>query len=159
MRTAVLLAVSPCGQFSSLRASVSRTGADHVIDYTKEDFSGSGPSYDIIMDTVGTVPFSRAKRSLTESGRLLVVLGGVPAILATPWAALTTRMRIISGTASGSAEDLRFLAGLAEEGRFRPVIDRRYTFDEIPEAHRYVDLGHKKGNVVITVHDDGAGPG
>jgi NADPH:quinone reductase-like Zn-dependent oxidoreductase len=134
-------------------ALVESIGADRVVDYTREDFVSNGTRYDIIMDTAGTVPFSRARKSLREGGRLLVVLGGVPAMLMGPWAALTTRLRIISGTASGSAEDLRFLAALAEEGRFKPVIDRRYAFDQIREAHRYVDLGHKKGNVVITVHD------
>jgi NADPH:quinone reductase-like Zn-dependent oxidoreductase len=134
-------------------------GADHVIDYTKEDFACNGVKYDIIMDTAGTVPFSRARQSLSDGGRLLVVLGGVPAMLMTPWAALATRMRIVSGPASGSAEDLRFLAALAEEGRFRPVIDRRYTFEQIPDAHRYVDLGRKRGNVIITVHDDGTEAG
>jgi NADPH:quinone reductase-like Zn-dependent oxidoreductase len=134
-------------------ALVESIGADRVIDYTTEDFARNGTRYDIIMDTAGTVPFSRARRSLREGGRLLVVLGGVPAMLMAPWAALTTRLRVISGPASGSAEDLRFLAALAEEGRFRPVIDRRYAFDQIREAHRYVDLGHKKGNVVIIVHD------
>lgn len=140
-------------------ALVESIGADRVIDYTREDFASDGARYDIIMDTAGTVPFSRARRALREGGRLLVVLGGVPAMLVTPWAALTTRMRIISGTASGTAEDLRFLAALAEEGHFTPVIDRRYTFDQIREAHRYVDLGRKKGNVIITVHDDGSEAG
>jgi NADPH:quinone reductase-like Zn-dependent oxidoreductase len=126
-------------------------GADRVIDYTREDFSANGESYDIIMDTVGNVPFSRAKASLTRDGRLLLVLGGLADLLHAPWASLTTRHRVIAGPAGGDAEDLRYLAELAEAGEFRPVIDRRYPFEKMAEAHAYVNRGHKKGNVVVTL--------
>lgn len=122
-----------------------------VVDYMKEDFSDRGERYDIILDTTGTVGFGRARASLKGDGRLLVVAGGLPDMLQIPWAALTTRMRVIAGPAAGTAEDLRFLAALAEAGEFRPVIDRSYTLDRIADAHRYVDLGRKKGNVVISV--------
>lgn len=130
-------------------------GATHVIDYTKEDFTQNGETYDAIVDTVGTAPFSRSKSSLKERGRLLMILAGLPDMLQAPWVSMTSRKKVIAGPATVRAEDLRFLAGLAEAGAFKPVIDRRYPFKQIVEAHRYVDTGRKKGNVIITLgHDD-----
>lgn len=130
-------------------------GASHVIDYTKEDFTQNGDTYNVIVDTAGTAPFSRSKDSLKEGGRLLMVLGGLPDMLQIPWASITSSKKVIAGPAVGRAEDLRYLAGLAEAGKFKPVIDRRYPFEQIAEAHRYVDTGRKTGNVVITLeHDD-----
>lgn len=130
-------------------------GASHVIDYTKEDFTQNGETYDVIVDTAGTAPFSRSKASLKEGGRLLMVLGGLPDMLRIPWQSMTSSKKVIAGPAAGRAEDLRFLAGLAEAGEFKPFIDRRYPFEQIAEAHRHVDTGRKKGNVVITLeHDD-----
>ena len=126
-------------------------GANHVIDYTKEDFTRNGETYDVIVDIAGTAPFSRSKGSLKEGGRLLLVLGGLPDVLQIPWISLTSNKRVIAGPAAERAEDLRFLAKLAEAGEFKPVIGRRYPFEQIVEAHRYVDTGHKKGNVVITL--------
>jgi NADPH:quinone reductase-like Zn-dependent oxidoreductase len=126
-----------------------------VIDYTREDFTRSGETYDVIVDTVGTAPFSRSKDSLRAGGRLLLVLGGLPDMLRIPWVSMTSRKKIIAGPATGRADDVRFLAQLAHAGKFRPVIDRRYPFEQIVEAHRYVDTGRKKGNVVISLaHDD-----
>jgi NADPH:quinone reductase-like Zn-dependent oxidoreductase len=130
-------------------------GASHVIDYTKEDFTQNGETYDVIIDTAGTAPFSRSKSSLKESGRLLMVLGGLPDMLRIPWVSMTSSKKVVAGPAAGRAEDLRFLAGLAEAGEFKPVIDRCYPFEQIAEAHSYVDTGRKKGNVIITLaHDD-----
>ncbi len=126
-------------------------GADRAIDYAKEDFTRNGERYDVIVDTAGTAPFSRCEGSLTEGGRLLVVLGTLPEMLRAPWVSLTSTKKIIGGVASWSVEDLRLLASLAEAGHYRPVIDRRYRFDEMVEAHRHVDTGHKRGNVVVTV--------
>jgi NADPH:quinone reductase-like Zn-dependent oxidoreductase len=130
-------------------------GASHVIDYTKEDFTRNGETYDVIVDTAGTAPFSRSKASLKERGRLLMVLGGLPDMLRIPWVSMTSSKKVIAGPATARAEDLRFLAGLAEAGEFKPVIDRCYPFEQIAEAHSYVDTGRKKGNVIITLkHDD-----
>jgi NADPH:quinone reductase-like Zn-dependent oxidoreductase len=126
-------------------------GAGHVIDYTKEDFTKNGDTYDVIVDTVGTAPYSRCKGSLKERGRLLVVVGGLQAILQIPWISMTTKKKVIAGPAAERPEDLRFLAELAQAGKFKPVIDRRYPLEQIVEAHRYVDTGRKKGNVVITL--------
>jgi NADPH:quinone reductase-like Zn-dependent oxidoreductase len=126
-------------------------GATQVIDYTKEDFTQNGETYDVIVDTVGTAPFSRSKDSLREGGRLLLVLGGLPDMLEIPWVSLTSSKKIFAGPAAERAEDLRFLAELAQAGKFMPVIDRRYPIEQIADAHRYVDTGRKKGNVIITV--------
>jgi NADPH:quinone reductase-like Zn-dependent oxidoreductase len=130
---------------------VKSLGANHVIDYTKEDFTDNGITYDIIVDTAGTAPFSRIKDSLKEGGRLVLVLGGLPDMLQIPWVLMTSNKKIIAGPASERVEDLHFLAKLAETGEFKPVIDRRYPFEQIAEAHSYVDTGRKKGNVVITL--------
>ena len=126
-------------------------GANHVIDYAKEDFTENGVAYDVIVDTAGTAPFSRSIGSLTERGRLLMILGTLPDMLRVPWVSMTSRKRVIAGVAPTRAEDLRFLAELAEAGEFKPVIDRRYPFAQIAEAHRYVDTGRKRGNVIITL--------
>lgn len=130
---------------------VGSLGADEVIDYTREDFTRRGESYDIIVDNVGNAPFSRVEGALKKGGRLLVVVPTLPDMLLSPWAALASGKRALPVLARPSAEDLRFLAGLAESGRFKPVIDRRYPFEQIVEAHRYADTGHKRGNVVVTL--------
>lgn len=132
-------------------------GADEVVDYTKEDFSRVGHVYDMIFDTVGKSGFSRSMQCLKPggsyvrvggSGRLLSMLG---AIVQEKWAATTGAATIISGVAAGTTADLTFLKELIEAGRLRTVIDRRYLLDEIAEAHRYVEAGHKKGHVVIVL--------
>jgi NADPH:quinone reductase-like Zn-dependent oxidoreductase len=132
-------------------------GADEVIDYTTDDFTRNGERYDIIVDTAGTAPFSRSEGSLKDRGRLLLVLGGLPDLLRMPWVSLTSRKTIIAGPASGRAEDVHYLARLAESGEFTPVVDRRYAFDRIADAHRYVDTGRKRGNVIVTLMHEGSG--
>ena len=140
------------GVCSSANAAwVQSLGASHVIDYSTQDFTQSGQTYDVIMDTAGTAPFARCKNSLKKNGRLLLVAGSLPEMLQIPWAWLTTDKKIIAGPTAERAEDLRLLAKLAETGAFKPVIDRRYPLERITQAHRYVDTGRKKGNVVITV--------
>jgi NADPH:quinone reductase-like Zn-dependent oxidoreductase len=129
-------------------------GASHVIDYTREDFTQNGETYDVIVDTVGTAPFSRSKASLNERGRLLLVLATLPEMLRIPWVSMTSKKKVIGGVSLGRPEDLRLLAKLAEAGEFKPVIDRSYPFEQIVEAHRYVDQGHKRGNVAITLERD-----
>lgn len=126
-------------------------GADHVIDYTQEDFTLNGKTYDVIVDTVGTAAFSRCKSSLKNGGRLLMVLGTLPQMLQIPWVSMTSNNKIVAGPASASAEDLRFLAELAVAEEFKPVIDRRFPFEQMVQAHRHVDTGRKKGNVVVTL--------
>lgn len=133
------------------RALVLSLGAFRIIDYTREDFTRNGERYDVIIDTVGTAPYSRSKASLKEDGRLLLVLAGLPDMLPIPWVAMTSRRKIVAGPATERAEDLQFLADLAQAGHFRPVIDRHYPFEQMAEAHRYVDTGRKKGSVVVTL--------
>jgi len=131
-------------------ALVKSLGATAVVDYLKEDFTKNGKTYDVIVDTVGTAPFLRSKDSLKESGRFLLILGGLSDMLRIPWVSITSNQKIIAGSAAERVEDLRFLAKLAEAGEFKPVIDRRYPFEHIVQAHHYVDTGRKKGNVIIT---------
>jgi NADPH:quinone reductase-like Zn-dependent oxidoreductase len=131
---------------------VKSLGADHVIDYTKEDFTQGGETYDLILDTVvGKTSFSRCKASLKPEGRYLAVAGGMPAMVQMLWTSLIGNKKVIAVGAAERAEDLRFLAGLAETGEFKPVIDRRYPLEQMAEAHRYVETRRKKGNVVITI--------
>lgn len=129
---------------------VKSLGANQVIDYTQEDFTKNGETYDIIVDTAGTAPFPRSKTSLKKDGRLLLVLSSLLEMIRAPWVSMTSSKRIIAGPAAERAEDLHVLAKLAQAGEFKPVIDRRYPFEQIVEAHRYVDTGRKRGNVVIT---------
>jgi NADPH:quinone reductase-like Zn-dependent oxidoreductase len=126
-------------------------GADEVIDYTKQDFTARGETWDVIVDTTGKAGTSRCRGCLSPTGRLLLVAAGLPDMLRAAWMALTSRQRIIVGPAPERAEDLRLLAELAEAGALKPVIDRRYPLERIVDAHRYVDTGHKRGNVVITL--------
>lgn len=136
---------------------VKSLGADEVVDYTREDFSRAGGVYDMVFDAVGQSGFSRSVKSLKRgglyvrvggSGRLSSILGG---ILRGMWISMTGAAKVIGGVAGGAAGDLSFLKGLIEAGQLRTVIDRRYSLDEIAEAHRYVEAGHKKGNVVIVL--------
>ena len=130
---------------------VKSLGANKVIDYTKEDFTKSGETYDIIFDTVGKSSFSRSIRSLKKKGFYLLANPGLSHMIRGLWTSMTSCKKVIGGTASAKAEDLIFLKELIEAGKIKSIIDRRYPLDKIVEAHRYVDKGHKKGNVVITV--------
>lgn len=126
-------------------------GADRVIDYTREDFTRNGQRYDIIMDTVGKTSFSDCKNSLTEKGLYLAVAGGLREMLQMAWTSMVGGRKVLAGVSSERKEDLAFIKDLVEAGRLKPVIDRCYPLEQIVEAHRYVDQGHKKGNVVVTV--------
>jgi NADPH:quinone reductase-like Zn-dependent oxidoreductase len=140
------------GVCSTANADLVRSlGADHVIDYKREDFTRNGILYDVIVDTAGTASYSRSKASLTKRGRQLQILGGLSDLLLIPWVSLTSTRRLVGGPAPERAEYVHFLADLAAAGSYKPVIDRVYPFDQIVEAHRHVDLGHKKGSVVVTM--------
>ena len=126
----------------------SSLGADKVIDYTKEDFTKNGETYDIVFDAVGKSSFSRCKGSLTQEG---VYLSAVMLPVQERWLSMTSGKKVIGGTAIEKTENLIFLKELIEAGKLKPVIDRRYPLEQMVEAHRYVDTGRKKGNVVIIV--------
>jgi len=131
---------------------VKSLGANTVIDYTKEDFTKNGEIYDIIFDTIGKSPFAGAVRSLHKNGYFLrAVHMSLKPILLGLWTTITSNKKIIAGVAEEKVEDLIFLKKLIEEGKLKPIIDRTYPLEETAEAHRYVDKGHKKGNVVLTI--------
>jgi NADPH:quinone reductase-like Zn-dependent oxidoreductase len=125
-------------------------GADRVIDYTQEDFTKRGETYDVIFDVVGTLSLSRSDNSLKQSGTYLLANPASQMVQAL-WTRMTSNKKVIMETASGTVADLIFLRRLIEAGEIRTVIDRRYPLEQIAEAHRYVETGQKKGNVVITV--------
>jgi NADPH:quinone reductase-like Zn-dependent oxidoreductase len=129
-------------------------GADQVIDYTQEDFTKRGEIYDVIFDVVGTISFSRSKRSITQNGTYLLANPMRSQMVRGPWTRMTSSKKVIMETASGTIEDLVFLRELIEAGKIRTVIDRTYPLEQIVEAHRYVETGRKQGNVVITVGHD-----
>ena len=126
-------------------------GADHVIDYTAQDFTNDGPQYDIVVDTVGSAPWARAQHALVPHGRMLMIAGRTSDMIFGPLKARLNGKRLIGGVASESVEVLRKIVQMAAEGHFHPVIDRCYDFSQMIAAHAHVDTGHKKGNVVVTV--------
>jgi NADPH:quinone reductase-like Zn-dependent oxidoreductase len=147
MRGAEVTAVDSGGKLNRLRS----LGADHVIDYTREDFTSKGEKYDIIFDVVGKAPIRSSMGSLEEDGTFLL---GNPKFSSRLRGRMTSKRegkRFMTGTAPYRTEDLVFLRGLIETGSILPVIDRTYPLEQVPEAHRYVETEQKVGNVVITV--------
>jgi NADPH:quinone reductase-like Zn-dependent oxidoreductase len=135
---------------------VKSLGADHVIDYTKDDFTENGKTYDIIFDTVGKRSFSECKGSLRDEGIYLATVPTPVIMLHALWTAKSSgkKVRFVAAglrPAREKIKDLVFLTELIEAGKIKPVIDRCYPLEKMAEAHRYVEAGHKKGNVVITV--------
>jgi NADPH:quinone reductase-like Zn-dependent oxidoreductase len=135
---------------------VKSLGADKVIDYTKEDFTKTGQTYDIIFDAVGKSSFSRCKRALNQRGIYLTTVITLAGLFQLLWASMVGGKKAKFMTAGlrppgEITKDLILGKELIEAGKIKPVIDRRYPLEQIVEAHRYVEKGHKKGNVVITV--------
>ena len=126
-------------------------GADHVIDYAKEDFTKNGVTYDVIIDVVGKSSFSRRLKSLKPNGYYFLANAGLSHVLLGKWTSLTSRKKVVLGSASQKKEDLIFLKELIEAGKIKSVIDRCYPLEQVAEAHKYVETGNKKGNVSITV--------
>jgi len=140
------------GVDSTLKLDMLRSiGADHVIDYTREDFTKSGQSYDVIFDTVGKSSFSRSIRSLKPNGHYLLGNPSLSQMVRGAWTSRTSGKKVISEAASYKTDDLLFLKTLIEAGNIKAVIDRVYPLEQTAEAHRYVETGNKKGNVVITI--------
>jgi NADPH:quinone reductase-like Zn-dependent oxidoreductase len=138
---------------------VKSLGADQVIDYTQEDFTENGKTYDIIFDTVGKRSFSECKGSLTDEGTYLATVPTPVMMLQALWPAKSgsKKVKFVAAglrPASEKIKDLIFLTKLIEAGKIKAVIDRCYPLEQMAEAHQYVERGHKKGNVVITVEHD-----
>jgi NADPH:quinone reductase-like Zn-dependent oxidoreductase len=144
---AEVTAVDSTGKLDMLRS----IGADEVIDYTQEDFTKSGGTYDFILDVVSKASFPGSIGSLDQDGRYLIANPGPSQFVRGRWTSMTSSKKVIFGAAKPKTEDLVFLKELIEAGKIKSVIDRSYPLEQIPEAHRYVETGHKKGHVVVTV--------
>ncbi len=130
---------------------VKSLGADKVIDYTQEDFTQSGETYDLIFDILGKSSFSRCKGSLKQNGRYLLASFKMKQLFQMLWTLMIGSKKVICALAIDKKEDLISIKELIEAGKIISVIDRRYPLEQTAEAHRYIEKGHKKGNVVITV--------
>jgi NADPH:quinone reductase-like Zn-dependent oxidoreductase len=128
---------------------VKSLGAAKVIDYTKEDFTQNGEQYDLIFDILGRSSFSRCRSSLKPNGRYLLASFKMKQLLQMLWTSIYGDKRVICAMAPGSVEDLNSVKELMETGKIKAIIDRCYLMEEAAEAHRYVEEGNKKGNVVI----------
>lgn len=139
------------GVCSTRNVELVRTlGAHDVFDYTREDFTQSGRQWDVVFDTVGKSSFSKCRRVLAPGGRFLPTTGLFNYAL-TWWTSIFGDVRVLAGMSVDKRESLAFVRDLIESGELQVVIDRRYSLDDIVEAHRYVDSGRKRGNVVVAV--------
>ncbi len=144
---AEVTAVDSAGKLDMLRS----LGADHVIDYTQEDFTKSGQTYDVILDVVGKSPYSGSVNSLKEHGFFLIANPRLSSMFRGRWTSMRSNKTVFLGASSQKTKDLEFLKELIEAGEIKPVIDRSFPLEQMAEAHRYVEGGGKKGNLVITV--------
>jgi NADPH:quinone reductase-like Zn-dependent oxidoreductase len=126
-------------------------GADKVIDYTKEDFSKNGETYDLIFDILGRGSFSNCKNSLNENGRYLLASFKLKQLLQMLWTSKIGSKKVVCALSGEKIEDLLLIRKLVEDGKIKSIIDKRFPLDQTAEAHRYVESGHKKGNVIVTV--------
>lgn len=126
-------------------------GADHVIDYTHEDYTQRSTRYDVIYDAVGKLNYGKAINALTDDGAFLHA-SAVPAVqLRMLWTSMTSRKQLVGSGPPPESDDLIFLAELIRDGKLKPVVDKCYALHEIVEAHRHVDTGRKRGNVVVMI--------
>jgi len=131
---------------------VKSLGADKVIDYTKEDFTQNGETYDLIFDILGRSSFSKLKRSLTPNGIYLLASFKVKALLQMQWTSLTgSKQKVICAFAHETSESLDFVKKLVEEGKIKAIVDKSFQMEQAAEAHRYMEQGHKQGSVVISL--------
>jgi NADPH:quinone reductase-like Zn-dependent oxidoreductase len=140
------------------RELVTSLGVERVIDYTAEDFTAGADRYDVIVDCVGNAPFERVRHLLKPGGALLLVITDLPGLLRAPLRSRRTGHLVTADVGRPIAEDLAFLVDLAEAGAYRAVVDRTYDLIDIVGAHRYVDTGRKRGNVVLRIPGTAAGP-
>ncbi len=130
---------------------VKSLGADMVIDYTRDDFTKNGESYDLIFDVVGATTFDRCQHSLKPNGVFLQNIMELTDVVRALWTSIASRKKIKGGVAINNLKRMSFVAELVAAGKLRPVIDRSYPLERIAEAFKHVEQGHKKGNVVTTV--------
>jgi NADPH2:quinone reductase len=130
---------------------VKSLGADKVVDYIKEDFTRTGDTYDIIFDTVGKSSFASCRKALKNNGKYAVTVMTFKVILQSLLVKFGNKEKVIFSMSLNKTEELNFIRTLIEEGKLKTIIDRQYPLEELGEAHAYVEKGHKKGNVVITV--------
>jgi NADPH:quinone reductase-like Zn-dependent oxidoreductase len=128
---------------------VKSLGADKVIDYTTEDFTKNGETYDLIFDTVKKLPFTDCLKALNKNGILILSAAGLSDMMKGWWVSMTNGKKVMTGVIVQTADDIAFLKGLVESGKMIAVIDRVYPLAQMVEAHTYVEKGHKKGNVAI----------
>jgi NADPH:quinone reductase-like Zn-dependent oxidoreductase len=132
-------------------ALVTSLGADRVIDYTREDFTAGDDTYDVIVDCVGNAPFDRVEGSIATGGALLMVVGDLRSMLRSRGQTRRSGKLVTWNVGKTGADALAQLVSLADAGRYRAVIDRAFDLADIVDAHRYVDTGRKRGNVVLRV--------
>jgi NADPH:quinone reductase-like Zn-dependent oxidoreductase len=130
---------------------VKSLGADKVIDYTKEDFTRTGDTYDIIFDTVGKSSFVQSREALNPKGIYIATVMTLKLILQSLLTKPGNNKKVIFAMSLNKTEALNFIRTLVEEGKLKTIIDKQYPLEELPAAHEYVEKGHKQGNVVITV--------
>jgi NADPH:quinone reductase-like Zn-dependent oxidoreductase len=130
---------------------VKSLGADKIVDYTKEDFTKTGDTYDIIFDTVGKSSFTHCKKVLKEKGKYVVTVMTLTGVIQSFLTKFGNRKKVIFAMSLNKTGALNFIRTLIEEGRLKTIIDKQYPLKELPSAHEYVEKGHKKGNVVITL--------
>jgi NADPH2:quinone reductase len=130
---------------------VKSLGADKVIDYTKQDFAKTGDTYDVIFDTVGKSSFSICKPALENAGKYVVTVMTLKRIIQSILSRFSGNKKLIFAMSVNKSEELEYIRDLIEKGHLKTYIDRQYPFQELPDAHAYVDKGHKKGNVVIEI--------
>jgi NADPH:quinone reductase-like Zn-dependent oxidoreductase len=130
---------------------VKALGADKVIDYTKEDFTNNGEKYDIIFDVLGRAGFSRCKGSLTVNGKYVLVSFKVKQLLQMIWTSFFSSKKVICVLSPQKLDDLVAVSKMIEEGKIRSILDKTFPMDQAVEAHKYVEQGNKKGNVVISI--------
>jgi NADPH:quinone reductase-like Zn-dependent oxidoreductase len=135
---------------------VKALGADHVIDYTKEDFTQNGETYDLIYDILGKSSYSRCKGSLADSGFYLLASFKTGDILQMLRTSLVGSKKVICAFAAESAESLDIARDLAEAGKLKAIVDKLHPLGQVAEAHRYYESGHRTGEVVLTLGDDSA---
>jgi len=133
---------------------VKALGADRVIDYTKEDFTRNGETYDLIFDILGKSSFSSCKNSLKQNGVYLLASFKSKQLYQMLWTSTTPGKKVICALSSENLKDLLFIKELVEAGRIRSIIDRCYPLEQTAEAHRYVENGYKTGSVIITMENN-----